>query len=350
MKRILLLSLSLILLLSLQVLAQDNPDSAAQAKPAATDQKPKAAVSAQAKAKASEDTPVAPEGTQVATEETPAAAANADALRKAAQNPVASLISVPVQNNVNAGILPGNRTQDVLNIQPVIPLKLSTGWNVIIRVITPLIYQPFPAPPPAPQVGVYGLGDMQPTFLLSPSKPHKIIWGLGPIFQLPTATSRYTGQGKLGIGPNLVVLAMPKSFVLGVLVNNIWSVAGSGSRPDVNQLLLQYFVNYNMKKGWYLTTQPIITANWNPPAPSGSVWTLPFGGGAGRIMKLGFQPVNISVQGYGNAVHVPGASPWTVRATFALLFPKLTKQQQKMMMEQKLKQMDQEQQAPPPKK
>ncbi len=297
--------------------------------------------SEQAKAGASQDTPVAPEGTQVATEETPAAAANADALRKAAQNPVASLISVPIQNNANAGIMPGNRTQDVVNIQPVIPLKINNDWNLIVRVITPLIYQPFPAPSPAPQVGVFGLGDIQPTALLSPRKPHKIIWGVGPIFQLPTATSHYTGQGKLAMGPNVVALAMPRNFVLGVLVNNLWSVAGSGSRPDVNQLLLQYFVNYNMKKGWYLTTQPILTANWNSAAASGSVWTLPFGGGVGRIMKLGFQPVNINVQAYGNAVHVPGDSPWTVRATFALLFPKLTPAQEKMMMEQKLKQLEQ---------
>ena len=289
-----------------------------------------------------QDTPVGPVGTQLATEETPVAAANADELRKEAQNPIASLISVPVQNNNNLGINPGNRAQDVLNIQPVIPLKVNDNWNLIIRWITPIIYQPLPAPLPLPQVGVSGLGDMQPTFLLSPSKPSKLIWGVGPIIQMPTATSQYLGQGKLALGPNIVALMMPGHFVLGVLVNNIWSVAGSGSRPNINQMLLQYFVNYNMKKGWYLTAQPIITANWNTPAPSGSVWTVPFGAGVGRIMKLGFQPVNINVQAYGNAVHAPGASPWGVRATFALLFPKLTKQQQKMLLEQKLKQMEQQ--------
>ena len=292
-----------------------------------------------------QDAPVAPVGTQVATEETPAAAANSDALRKAAQNPVASLISVPIQNNFNTGIDPGYRTQNVLNIQPVIPLKLNENWNLIIRWITPIIYQPLPAPFPAPQAGVSGLGDMQPTFLLSPGKPHKLIWGAGPIIQIPTATSQYTGQGKLALGPNVVALTMPGHFVLGVLVNNIWSVAGSGSRTDVNQMLLQYFVNYNMKKGWYLTSQPIITANWN--AASGSVWTVPFGGGVGRIMKLGFQPVNISVQAYGNAAYASQSSTWGVRASFALLFPKLSKEQQKMMMEQKLKEMSE---APPQKK
>jgi hypothetical protein len=296
-----------------------------------------------------QDKPVAPEGTQVGTQDTPAAAANSDALRKAAQNPVASLISVPIQDNFNTGIEPGYRTQSVLNIQPVIPLKMTDNWNLIIRWITPIIYQPIQALPDAPELGASGLGDMQPTFLLSPSKPHKLIWGAGPIFQVPTATSQYTGQGKLAVGPNVVVLAMPKNYVLGVLVNNLWSIAGSGSRPDVNQMLLQYFINYNMKKGWYLTSQPIITANWNSPAPSGSVWTVPFGGGMGRIMKLGFQPVNISVQAYGNAVYVPQASTWSVRAQIAFLFPKLSKEQEKMMMEQKLKELN-EAPATPPKK
>ena len=290
-----------------------------------------------------QDTPVAPEGTQVATQETPAAAANSDALRRAAQNPVASLISVPIQDNFNTAIEPGYRIQSVLNIQPVIPLKASENWNLIIRWITPIIYQPIPASPGAPEGGVSGLGDMQPTFLLSPSKPHKLIWGAGPIIQIPTATSQYTGQGKLAVGPNVVALTMPGHFVLGVLVNNIWSIAGSGSRTDVNQMLLQYFINYNMKKGWYLTSQPIVTANWN--AASDSVWTVPFGGGVGRIMKLGFQPVNISVQAYGNAAYPSQGSTWGVRASFALLFPKLSKEQQKMMMEQKLKELNE---APPP--
>jgi hypothetical protein len=109
-----------------------------------------------------QDAPVAPEGTQVATEETPAAATNADALRKAAQNPVASLISIPVQNNNNFGIDPGYRTQDVLNIQPVIPVKVSDNWNLIIRWITPIIYQPLPAPAPALKTELTALGTCSP--------------------------------------------------------------------------------------------------------------------------------------------------------------------------------------------
>jgi hypothetical protein len=243
-----------------------------------------------------------------------------DELRKAAQNPIASLISVPLQNNTNFGIQPGERTQDVLNIQPVIPIGVTKDWNLIIRWITPIIWQPLPASPPAPEVGKYGFGDMQPSFFLSPKQAGKVIWGAGPVFQFPTATDTYLGQGKLGIGPTLVVLTQPGPWTIGALVNNVWSVAGSGGRPAVNQMTLQYFINYNLKKGWYLGTQPILTANWE--AANGDRWVVPFGGGIGRVMKLGMQPVNLQLGFYGNAVHPANASPWSVRVQFVLLFPK----------------------------
>jgi hypothetical protein len=267
--------------------------------------------------------------------------AGTEALQKATQNPVASLISVPVQNNNNFGINPGYRNQDVLNIQPVIPIGISKDWNLLVRWIAPIVYQPIPNQPSTPETGVYGLGDMQPTFFISPKKPGKLIWGLGPFFLLPTATSNYLGQGKLGIGPSAVVLTQPGHWTLGVLVNNVWSVAGSGSRPDVNQFLLQYFINYNLKKGWFLTWQPTLTANWE--APSGSQWVVPFGGGVGRIMKLGYQPVSLTAQFYSNAVHPLGTPAWTMRLQIAFLFPKLTKEQQKMLLEKKLKQMEEQQ-------
>jgi hypothetical protein len=294
-----------------------------------------------------QDTPVGPEGTQLATDQTPAAAVNTDALRNAAQNPIASLISVPIQENFNFNNSPGDRTQNVLNIQPVIPLSVSKDWNLIVRWITPVIYQPLPVAqpggPPNQTTGVYGLGDMNPSFFFVPKKS-KVIWGVGPSLVLPTATNTtFLGQGKFSLGPSVVVLVQPKPWTIGFLANNVWSVAGHSNidKPPVNQFLLQWFVNYNMKKGWYLTTSPIITANWR--ATGDNRWTVPFGGGVGRIMKLGFQPVNITAQFYGNAVHPPGVSPWGMRLQFVLLFPKLTKEQEKGLLEQKLKQMNQEQ-------
>ena len=285
-----------------------------------------------------QETLVGAPGTEVATEHTPAAAANTDSLRKAAQNPVASLISVPVQNNNNFGVGPDNRTQDVLNIQPVIPVKVSENWNLITRWITPIISQPTVSQPV--NQGAFGFGDLNPSFFLSPSKPHKIIWGVGPTVVLPTATNPILGQGKWSMGPTIVVLAQPGKWTLGGLVNNVWSFAGQSRRPDVNQMLFQYFINYNLPKGWFITWQPTLTANWQ--ASNGGRWIVPVGGGIGRITKLGFQPVNITTQFYGNAVHPSGTSPWGMRLQIAFLFPKLTKQQQKMMMEQKLKQLEQE--------
>src|SRR5271170_2927949 len=298
-----------------------------------------------------QDTPIGPEGTQVATEATPAAATNTDALRNAAQNPVANLISVPVQENWNFGIGPADRTQNILNIQPVIPLSVGKNWNLITRWIMPIVYQPLPIPPdPAvQQTGVYGLGDLNPTFFLSPKKS-KVIWGVGPTFVFPTATNTtYLGQGKFSLGPSVVVLVQPKPWTIGFLANNLWSVAGQSdfnsagavNKPPVNQFLLQWFVNYNMKKGWYLTTSPIVTANWR--APGGSVWTVPWGGGVGRIMKVGFQPVNITAQFYANPTRPANTSPWGMRLQFVLLFPKLTQEQEKGLLEQKLKQLNQAQ-------
>jgi len=226
----------------------------------------------------------------------------------------------------------------------VIPISIAKDWNLLVRWIMPIVYQPVPNAPGAPETGEYGLGDMTPTFFISPKKPGKLIWGVGPILQLPTATNTFLGQGKLGIGPSIVLLTQPGHWTLGVLANNVWSIAGGGSRPDVNQFLLQYFINYNLKKGWYLTWQPTLTANWE--ASNGNTWTVPYGGGIGRIMKLGNQPVQLTGQFYGNGVHPVGTPAWTMRLQISFLFPKLSNQEKEMLLEKKLKQL--EQQPPPP--
>ena len=248
----------------------------------------------------------------------PAAAGDTENLAKAAQNPIASLISVPLQNNTGFGVGPYDRNQNVLNIQPVIPVRISENWNLISRIIQPIVWQPNAFEPNGQ--GWFGLGDMNPTFFFSPAKPGKLIWGAGPAFVLPTATADQLGQGKFSMGPGIVLLTTPGHWVIGMLVNNVWSVAGESNRPDVNQMLLQYFINYNLKKGWYVTTSPINTADWE--ASSGNRWVVPLGGGVGRIMRLGPQPVNISVQFYGNAIHPAGASPWGMRMQIQFLYPK----------------------------
>ena len=245
-------------------------------------------------------------------------AGDTESLQKAVQNPVASLISFPLQNNSNFGIGTNDRTQNVLNLQPVIPVGISENWNLIIRWITPVIWQPAPT---TKDGGVFGFGDMNPTFFFSPAKPRHVVWGVGPAFVLPSATNQQVlGQGKLSMGPSVVALAQPGHWTIGALVNNVWSVAGPSKRPDVNQMILQYFINYNLNEGWYLTVSPIITANWN--ASSGNQWVVPVGGGVGRVFRLGYQPLNASVAFFGNAARPTNSSPWGMRLQIAFLFPK----------------------------
>ncbi|HXJ88412.1 MAG TPA: neuromedin U [Candidatus Binatia bacterium] len=248
--------------------------------------------------------------------------ASTEELQKATQNPVASLISVPFQNNSDFNIGPFARDNNTLNIQPVVPTKLNEKWNLIPRIIIPLIFK---SDISQPHLGTFGLGDIQPTFFFAPTKPSRLIWGIGPALLLPTATDDTLGTGKWSIGPALVALVQPNGWTIGILVNNLWSFAGSSPRPDVNSMSLQYFINHNMKKGWYLTSSPIISANWN--ASANNVWLIPLGGGVGRIFKMGVQPVNGSLSAYYNVVR-PDALPsptWQLRVQLALLFPRIPK-------------------------
>jgi len=244
--------------------------------------------------------------------------------RKAAQNPIASMISVPFQENWNFNIGDADRVQNVFVIQPVIPVKLGQHLNLITRWVTPIVYQPYAVrleDGSLHQTGAYGLGDMQPQFFFSPNTHSKVTWGAGPIFLVPTGTPyRYLSQGKFGIGPTFVALAQPKFGTIGVLVNNIWSVAGHKDRPDVNQFYLQPFLNYNLHHAWYLSLQTSgITANWEKT--NGGRWVVPIGGGPGRVWRFGHQAVNVQSFFFVNVVHPPKASPWEFRMAFTLLFP-----------------------------
>lgn len=238
-------------------------------------------------------------------------------LAKKTQNPVADLISVPFQNNVNFGVGPQDDVQYILNVQPVIPFRLTEDWNLISRTIVPLIYQP----ELAPGVGdVFGLGDIQQSLFLSPAKPGKLIWGVGPILQFPTATDDALGQGKWGAGPTAVALTVHGPWALGALVNNVWSFAGDSDRRDVNQMLIQPFVNYNLPDAWYVVSAPIITADWE--ASSDDRWTVPIGAGVGKIVRIGQLPVNAQVGGYYNVVRPDNGAEWQLRIQIQLLFPR----------------------------
>jgi hypothetical protein len=244
-------------------------------------------------------------------------------LLRAVQNPVARLISIPVQGNSSFNVGPYDRTQNILNIQPVIPLPLSQNWNLVARIVQPIVWQPYSKQSSG---GVSGFGDMNPTFYLAAARPARLIWSVGPTFLIPTATHSVLGQGKLGVGPSILVLTQPGSWTLGVQINEVWSVAGRGSRPAVNQMMLQYFANCSLKKGWYIASSPTISANWL--TSSKSVWTTPFAVGIGRVTRVGSQTMNLKVQFFGDAVYPSGTSPWKMQTQVSFLFRKLSLQPQ----------------------
>jgi opacity protein-like surface antigen len=242
-----------------------------------------------------------------------------ETLAKASQNPVASLVSVPFQNNTNPNVGPFNRTQNILNIEPVVPMSLNAQWNVISRTIVPVMSQPNPLI----DSSTNGVGDISESLFLSPvnSGIKDFYWGFGPIVTAPSASDAILGTGKVLLGPTFVVVAEPGHWVIGLLANNQWSVGGAPGRPSVNFLTAQYFINYNIPggHGWFLTSSPIVTADWT--AAPGQQWTVPVGGGFGRVFKVGDQPIDASVQGFYNVVRPDNGPTWSLRVQVSLLFP-----------------------------
>jgi hypothetical protein len=239
-------------------------------------------------------------------------------LAQAAQNPIAAMYSVPLQNNINFGIGPHERLQNVLNVQPVVPLSLGP-LNLINRTIIPVIWQPDITETSG---GTFGLGDILYQGFLTPARSLPVSVGVGPAVSFPSATNDVLGTGKWSLGPALIVLGMPGAWVIGAVAVNIWSVGGDSDRPDVNAFTLQYFINWNLCQGWYLTSSPIITANWE--APKGDQWIVPFGLGVGRVFQAGRQALNIQVGGYVNAIH-PDTRPhadWQLRLQVTFLYPR----------------------------
>jgi hypothetical protein len=185
------------------------------------------------------------------------------------QNPISSLVSLPFKFNFDYGAPNGEAS--FLNIQPVYPVTVG-NWNLVSRLIVPIIDSPGavagtpPIPTPIPGDGATGLGDINYSMFFSPVEYKKYIWGVGPSISMPTATNDQLGSGKWSGGPTAVILTQPSWGTAGGLVRQIWSFAGDSDRAEVNQFLLEPFVNYNLKKGWYLITDMILTANWNAPS------------------------------------------------------------------------------------
>jgi len=256
-------------------------------------------------------------------------------LAKQSQNPIGSIISLPFENNTYFDVGPSEKTNNVLNIKPVYPINIGK-FNLINRGIIPIIYQEgqdsnvVRSPNDNSHIGghrlfpgtddEFGLGNIQYQGYFSPAEPGKVIWGVGPTLEMPTNTDSSLGSDTWSAGPGVVVLTAPGKWLVGVLANNIWSFAKDGGEEDVNKFFFQYFLNYNMKDGWYLTSSPNITANWE--ADSSEEWTVPLGGGVGRLVKFDNQPVDFKAEYYYNIETPRFGADWSLRFQVKFLFPK----------------------------
>ena len=254
-----------------------------------------------------------------------AAEAGGDDLRAKAQNPVSSMYSLPLKLTLDFGA-PDDEAV-FFNVNPVVPVTVG-DWNLVNRIIIPAIVSvdgfiggtpdiPEGAPSESRETG---LGDINYSLYFSPADAKGLIWGIGPSINLPTANKDPLGSGKWSGGAAGVVLMQPKWGTYGGLIRQLWSFAGDDHRSDVNQFLVEPFLNYNLEGGWYLITDMIITANWD--APAGQKWTVPIGGGAGKLFSIGKQTINSRLEAYYMVERPDNAPDWQLIFTFQFLFPK----------------------------
>lgn len=249
-------------------------------------------------------------------------------LAKQSQNPIGSLYSVPVEYWHHKGIGPdGEGAANLAFMKPVIPVEIGKV-NLINRFIIPYVgIDPHSGGDfgnvilPSSPTKSSGLGNMQYQPILSAAEPGNVIYGLGGIFEFPTHSGNL-GSDNYSAGPTFVALSMPGNWVVGTLIQNTWSIGGSSNPNDeVNSLLWQYFINYNLDNGWYLTSTPIMTADWT--AESGEQWTVPVGGGVGKLMKFeSFPPLDFKLQVFKSVVKPSNGADWQAMFAIKMILPK----------------------------
>jgi hypothetical protein len=242
----------------------------------------------------------------------------ADDLAQQLTNPLAALISVPIQGNYNGGIGPEEDGDQVFfNVQPVVPITLNEDWNLISRTIVPIVYQDDIFPGAGEQ---FGLGNTTQSLFFSPSKPvNGIVWGIGPVFYLPTNTDDLLGPDKWGAGPTAVALWMGEGWTVGVLANQIWSFAGDSSDANINSTFIQPFVSYTTKEQWTFTLNTESAYDWETDE-----WSVPINAVVSKLVRFGKQPVSLfaGARYWADSPDDTGPEGWGARFGVTFLFPK----------------------------
>lgn len=254
-------------------------------------------------------------GPSTSAQTPPDSAADAQELAKKLSNPVASLISLPMQSNFDFGMGTGSGWRYTLNVQPVIPIALSPKWNMISRTIIPIIHQ---GNVTGPNTSQNGLGDIVQSFFFSPNETEPIIWAVGPVVLIPTATDSSLGAQKWGLGPTALALKQKSGWTYGVLANHIWSVAGKSNRADVSATFIQPFLSYSTKDAWTYSLNTESTYDW-----TGNSWSIPINPFISKLVRFGKQPVSFG-GGLKCWVTTPTGGPegCGLRIVVTALFPK----------------------------
>ena len=239
------------------------------------------------------------------------AASTLQDVAKATHNPFTETINLPIEAATGFGIGPHHDIGEELSIQPLFPVALNSDWNLIVRPLLPMTYSPVPEKR-------FGLGDIQPSFFLTPARVDRWTWGVGPAFQLPTASSNELGTGKWSAGPTGALIYTEGPWFAGVLVSQLWSFAGAHRAP-VNQTSAEPNVSYNFESGWYIQTDPTITYDWS--AATRDAWSVPIGFDVGKAVQIGGRSLTFQIGAYDLVKHPPEATQWIIRAQVTFIFP-----------------------------
>lgn len=233
--------------------------------------------------------------------------ADGESLDDKVQNPIANMVSIPINYNLSTN----DKNANVVNLQPVIPVELSKKWLLITRSIIPIMNTP------TRNGYENGFGNITVLGAITPAKQSSFTWGAGPALMFPAINDKL-GYDKFSIGPSVVALKQTNGFTYGLLLQNFFSVAGPSNTEDVNYLYTQVILSKKLKKGWYVYSSPNITADWN--ATSNKQWTIPLGAGAGKLITHNkYLPINLKAGVFKYVAHPSGAD-WLVQAqaTFIL--------------------------------
>lgn len=235
-------------------------------------------------------------------------------LARLKQNPVSGLREVILDATVSPDVRDSGYDIGSYSLQVVWPFSLSENYKVISYSILP-VYQ---LPGPAQENSTTGVGNTLLNFLVSPKQPGKLVWGAGPAVVLPTRSEPELGSNRAGLGPSGVLFYAHDAWSVGAVAQNVWSLGGSG-RNEVNEFGLQYIFNYNLADGWYLYSNATITADWE--VSSDERWTVPLGGGFGKVFSFAGYSWSASAQAFSNVETPSDAPKWSWNMQLSMMFP-----------------------------